>query len=281
MNTLLMEVYDMAFGIVETLGALGALAILASAFLSYDLYKQKRGGQDVWGEGKNDGAKSLISGAWLTTGASLVILGLWAVFDVALQFGFFASEAPEWVFWKSSIIAAFGILTFKSIWSMSIETKGEQNLSMQSTFDKAYSMHNSKYQTSDRPEEGTAKITPEIKEMVENNPIAFSTADESGGPNVIAVGPVKVVLEDMVLIADNYMYQTKKNLEKNNKVCLGVWDNSLIPEEWRGYKLIGTANYFTQKKWREFADKREEFREKWLMAKGVVLVTIKKIIKLG
>jgi len=117
-------------------------------------------------------------------------------------------------------------------------------------------------------------ITDEAKRIIEENPVAFATVDSNNKPNVIGVAYVKVVSQNQVIITDNYMKQTKENLEKNNNICLAVWD-----KDWNGYKLIGTAEYFTQGEWEEFIEKMPE--NKGLPAKGAILVTVSKLIKLG
>lgn len=50
-------------------------------------------------------------------------------------------------------------------------------------------------------------------------------------------------------------------------------------KKWNGYKIIGTAEYFTEGKWKEFVEKMPE--NKGLLAKGAILVTVSKVIKLG
>ena len=80
-------------------------------------------------------------------------------------------------------------------------------------------------------------ISPEIKSLVESNPVAISTVMENGNPNVIGVAFVKVVNEKLI-ITDNFMNQTLKDIKHNNNVALIVWNNNL-----EGYKFIGKANY--------------------------------------
>ena len=118
------------------------------------------------------------------------------------------------------------------------------------------------------------EINSEVKKLIEENPLAFATVDEAGKPNVIGVAFVKVVSKNQILITDNYMKKTKENLEKNNNVCLAVWD-----KDWNGYKLVGTAEYFTSGKWNEFVEKMPE--NKGLPAKGEILVTVSELIKLA
>ncbi|GAF98294.1 unnamed protein product [marine sediment metagenome] len=118
------------------------------------------------------------------------------------------------------------------------------------------------------------KVSEEIKKLIKENPLAFATVDEAGNPNVIGVAYVKVVSKNQILITDNYMKQTEKNLQKNNNVCLAVWDKN-----WNGYKLVGKAKYFTSGKWKKFVEEMPENKD--LSAKGAILVTINKIKKLA
>lgn len=118
------------------------------------------------------------------------------------------------------------------------------------------------------------EINSKTKKLIEENPLAFATVNDAGNPNVIGVAYVKVVSKNQILITDNYMKQTKENLEKNSNVCLAVWD-----KEWNGVKLVGNAEYFTSGKWKEFAEKMPE--NKGLPSKGVILVIVSELIKLG
>jgi len=118
------------------------------------------------------------------------------------------------------------------------------------------------------------EINSETKELIEENPLALATVDDAGKPNVIGVAYVKVVSKNQVLITDNYMRQTKENLEKNNDVCLAVWD-----KEWNGIKLVGNAEYFTSGEWKTFVEKMPE--NKGLPAKGAILINVSELIKLG
>ena len=117
------------------------------------------------------------------------------------------------------------------------------------------------------------EINSETKKLIEENPFAFATVDDAGKPNVIGVAYVKVVAKNQVLITDNYMRQTKENLEKNNNVCLAVWD-----KEQNGVKLVGNGEYFTSGKWKTFVEKMPE--NKGLPAKGAILVKVEKVFKL-
>jgi len=117
-------------------------------------------------------------------------------------------------------------------------------------------------------------IKDELKKLIEENPMSLATIDNSGDPHVIAVAYVKVVSSNQILITDNCMRRTKKNILRNNKVALAVWD-----KDWTGYQIKGTAEYFVSGEWKKFVEEMKE--NKGLPAKGAILVTIKEIYKLA
>ena len=116
------------------------------------------------------------------------------------------------------------------------------------------------------------EINKETKKLIEENPLSFATVTRDGNPNVIAVAYVKVVSKNQLIITDNYMNKTKENIENNN-VCLAAWD-----KKWNGIKIIGTAEYFIEGKWKTFVEQMPE--NKGLPAKGAILITISDLIKL-
>ena len=113
-----------------------------------------------------------------------------------------------------------------------------------------------------------------VKELIETSVLAFSTINSDNAPTVIGVAYVKVVSPNQIIVTDNYMKQTKENISKNKAVCLAVWNKA-----WEGYKLIGTAEYFTEGKWKEFVEKVPENKDE--AAKGAILITVSELIKLG
>jgi predicted pyridoxine 5'-phosphate oxidase superfamily flavin-nucleotide-binding protein len=118
------------------------------------------------------------------------------------------------------------------------------------------------------------EITEELKRLIEENALAFATVDESGKPHNIAVGDVKVVSKNQILIGDNYMVETIKNIQRSNNVALAVWSRNW-EERCVGYELRGIAEYITQGKWHELVKEIH----KGFPAKGAILVTITKIKK--
>lgn len=117
------------------------------------------------------------------------------------------------------------------------------------------------------------KITFKAKKIIEENPVAFATMNNNK-PNVIAVAYVKVISRNQIVITDNFMKQTKRNLAKNNNICLAVWN-----KKWEGIKLIGKAKYYTKGKWKKFVEDMKENKD--YVIKGAILITVSKLIKLG
>ncbi len=111
----------------------------------------------------------------------------------------------------------------------------------------------------------------EIKNIIENNPVSLATVMSDGRPNTVGVACVKVVSDYELIVTDNYMNQTPKDITANKNVCLLVWN-----KEMKGYKIIGQAEYFISGKWADYVKGLSE--NKGLPAKGAILVTVEKII---
>jgi len=119
------------------------------------------------------------------------------------------------------------------------------------------------------------QINKRQKELLENEAVALATVNPDSSPNVIAVGFAKVVSPTEIVITDNYMRLTNKNIERDPRVCLAVWT-----KDWEeGYKFVGKAKYSTTGKWAKFVKEMEE--NKGYAAKGAVVVKVGKIYKLG
>ena len=126
--------------------------------------------------------------------------------------------------------------------------------------------------------ERMVEISEELKELIEGNALALATVNENGKPHCIAVAFVKVVSSDKLLITDNYMVETVRNLKRNPNVSIAVW-NKNWEENCVGYELRGSAEYFTSGKYYEMVKSMPENRGE--PCKGVIVVTINKIEKLA
>jgi predicted pyridoxine 5'-phosphate oxidase superfamily flavin-nucleotide-binding protein len=121
-------------------------------------------------------------------------------------------------------------------------------------------------------------ITKEMKKLIEDNALALATVDDKGNPHNIALGYVKVVSKDKLLVTVDFVVQTIKYIKKNPNVAIAVWN-----KEWKkkciGYELKGNAKYFSKGKWAEFVKKMPE--NKGLKCRGAILVRINKIKRLA
>ncbi len=114
-------------------------------------------------------------------------------------------------------------------------------------------------------------ITSIIKKLVEENPLSLATINSQGKPYIIAVAYCKVK-ENKIIITDNFMKSTVKNIQNNPCVAVVVWD-----EKWNGYQFLGKAKYYKKGKWVDFVKGLKE--NKKMSTKGSIVVNIDKIIK--
>ncbi len=115
-------------------------------------------------------------------------------------------------------------------------------------------------------------INNELKQLIEENALALATVDENNNPHCIAIGDVKVISKNQILIGDNYLIETLKNIKRNPNIALVVW-NKNWKENCIGYELKGVIEYFTSGKWYKMIKEIH----KGFPAKGAILVTINKI----
>ena len=118
------------------------------------------------------------------------------------------------------------------------------------------------------------EINEGIKKLIEENALGLASVNLKGEPHNIAIGFVKVVSKNKLLISDNYIDETLSNIQNNSNVALVVW-----PKNWKenciGYELKGKAEYFKSGKWLDEIKKIPENKD--APCKGAILVTINKI----
>jgi uncharacterized protein len=120
------------------------------------------------------------------------------------------------------------------------------------------------------------EISSEVKKIVEENAIAFGTVNEQGNPHCIALGSVKVISKNQLLIGNCFMVKTLKNIKRNPEVSICAWNRNW-EDNCIGYELLGKAEYFSEGKYLEMVKKIH----KGFNVKGAVVVTVSKIIKLS
>ncbi len=83
------------------------------------------------------------------------------------------------------------------------------------------------------------KMPPEIKDIVaKQKPLPIATADKSGKPNVVFVTQWRILDDETILIVDNFMNKTRKNIEVNPNLALVVYDSEIK----KSYQIKGTVD---------------------------------------
>ena len=114
------------------------------------------------------------------------------------------------------------------------------------------------------------KLNQEVKAQLEkkNGWILATSSDE--GPNCIPVFFTQVLPDGRLAIGDAFMDKTLKNLEKNNRVAITVFE---VPAQ--GYQVKGTAQYIADGAVVEAMN--VEASALGLVCKGALLVDIDKV----
>lgn len=119
------------------------------------------------------------------------------------------------------------------------------------------------------------EISPRQKELLESQAVAVATINADGSPNLIAVADVRVVSPTEILITDNFMHTTPKNITRDPRICCAVWSS----DRNEGWKITGTATYHESGTWVSYVKAMDE--NKGYPAKGAILVSVTGIYKLG
>jgi uncharacterized protein len=82
-------------------------------------------------------------------------------------------------------------------------------------------------------------MTEEMMDAIEKDLVFLATASREGIPNVVPIGFARPIDNGSILIADNYMNKTRKNIEENPNVSIVTKDAQKNP-----YQFKGTAEIF-------------------------------------
>ena len=110
-----------------------------------------------------------------------------------------------------------------------------------------------------------------IKEKLENSTISVSTINNDKPHTIFILYPK--VIENKIIITDNYMKTTINNIKNNENICLAFFERE------KGWRISGKAKYYNSGKWLEFVKNLKE--NKGFPAKGAIIIEIEKIDKLG
>jgi uncharacterized protein len=89
-------------------------------------------------------------------------------------------------------------------------------------------------------------MTKEMMDAIEKDNLVFlATATAEGTPNVVPIGFARPIDSETIMIVDNFMNKTHKNLENNPKASLVVRDASECPYQFKGsVELVESGKYF-------------------------------------
>lgn len=84
------------------------------------------------------------------------------------------------------------------------------------------------------------KLTEEIKASMKGiKTIYLGTCSKTGIPNVIPMGAYKLLDDETMLLSDQYMGKTLKNLKENPHVAISYWGEN------GGFQIKGTVTIHT------------------------------------
>lgn len=87
-----------------------------------------------------------------------------------------------------------------------------------------------------------AQLTDEVKKAISKQEVfPVATSNQDGIPNVVYIKYLKVIDDQTVLIADNYLNKTRDNILNNGKITFVVLD-----DDKGSYQIKGTAERLTK-----------------------------------
>ncbi|HIH44138.1 MAG TPA: pyridoxamine 5'-phosphate oxidase [Candidatus Methanoperedenaceae archaeon] len=87
-----------------------------------------------------------------------------------------------------------------------------------------------------------AKMTQDVRDVLGGQKmLPLATSDSSGKPNVAFITYWKILDDETILIVENFMNKTRKNLEKNPRAAVVAYRS----EPKKSYQLKGTVRFET------------------------------------
>ena len=120
------------------------------------------------------------------------------------------------------------------------------------------------------------KVPEDVRSVFEKQRvISMATAGASGDPNVILVGMWWWEDEETLVVVDNYLNKTRRNLEGNPRVAFVGWDR----EARRSFQIKGSAEIRDDGALYEKGRRKARERERPLPGKAVVVCRIDEVYK--
>ena len=119
----------------------------------------------------------------------------------------------------------------------------------------------------------------DYEELINGKPMHIATVNKDNNPNLAVASDVRVIEKNKLIISVNEMVNTQNNIQYNPNVVLTVFD-----ENYKGLRIFGTANFFTNGKYYDFC-KNTFFGNGEVSPfgatkpKGAIVVTITNIAK--
>lgn len=109
-----------------------------------------------------------------------------------------------------------------------------------------------------------------LKKLLENSIVFLATANKVGNPNIAAAEVNKITADWEIIITNNQLRKTIKNIIATKKAAILFTDNKKI---W--WRIYGKASYDRKGKWFNFV-KNLKTNRKW-SPKGVLIIKIQEI----
>lgn len=119
-----------------------------------------------------------------------------------------------------------------------------------------------------------SKLSAALQEIIAKQDVfPIATANQDGTPNVVPMTFVKVYDENNLLVVDNFMNKTRKNLVSNAQMAICVWDL----KAGQAYQIKGRTTRSTSGKVFDEAKKWVEEKMPGLQAQAAVLLSVEQV----
>ena len=113
------------------------------------------------------------------------------------------------------------------------------------------------------------EISSALKKTIESSHLVISSVNSVGAPHSIAVAFVKVLDKNKLLVTDNFMKNTIKNIQANSAVSV------VVVKGWDGFEILGKAKYFSTGKYLDLVKQMPS--SKGFPSKGALVITVNTI----
>lgn len=118
------------------------------------------------------------------------------------------------------------------------------------------------------------KVPQEVRQVFERQRvIPMATADASGKPNVVYVGMWWWENGETIVVVDNFLNKTRRNLEENPRAALVGWDR----EARRSYQVKCGAEVRTSGDLYEKGHRRARGFDRRMPGKAVVVLRVEEV----